>query len=280
MARISKSQKQANAMRISQWLASEYPDCQCALIHDTPLQLLVATILSAQCTDERVNMVTPQLFAAFPSAKALGDADINQLEQLIASTGFFRNKAKNIKACCRILTDEFHGETPRNLEQLVQLPGVGRKTANVLLGTAFGIPSGVVVDTHVARLSRRLGLAISTSPEKIESELMEVLPRETWIMFSHRLIWHGRRVCQARKPRCDACGLADLCPRIGVAQPARPAPAGESRAIIAAEARPAPVVKASPASSNEARLAAAGEKRTARPVKRTEAPPKNKREQA
>ncbi|HJT78725.1 MAG TPA: endonuclease III [Gemmataceae bacterium] len=204
------------AGRIVRALARLYPDAHCALDHKTPLQLLVATILSAQCTDARVNLVTPALFARYPAAAAFADADPRELEALIQSTGFFRNKARNIMACCRRLVEEHGGEVPSTMEELVPLPGVGRKTANVILGNAFGTP-GITVDTHVGRLSRRLGLTEHSDPEKVERDLMALVPRKEWTMFSHRLIFHGRQVCHARKPDCAGCGLARLCPRIGVA---------------------------------------------------------------
>jgi endonuclease-3 len=198
-------------------LKREYPDAECALHYQSPEQLLVATILSAQCTDERVNLVTAELFRRYPTPAELARVSIPDLERLIQSTGFFRNKAKNIKASCTQLVEQYDGKVPRELEQLVQLPGVGRKTANVVLGTAYGLPTGVVVDTHVARLSRRLGLTKATDAGKIEQHLMDLVPRREWIMFSHRLIHHGRRICQARKPKCEQCCLARDCPRVGVA---------------------------------------------------------------
>lgn len=210
------SDRKKRATEVSAWLAQNYADSTCALIHESPLQLLIATILSAQCTDQRVNQVTPALFSKFPTAKHFADAPLHEVEALIQSTGFFRNKAKNIIACCTNLVREHHGEVPKDLEQLVKLPGVGRKTANVVLGTAYGIPSGVVVDTHVARLSQRMGLTDSTQPEKIEQDLMALLPIPEWIDFSHRMIWHGRRVCDARKPLCLSCGLNNLCPKQGL----------------------------------------------------------------
>jgi endonuclease-3 len=178
--------------------------------------LLVATILSAQCTDERVNQVTTELFRQFPTAADLAHAPLSKLESLVQSTGFFRNKAKNIQACCQQLTEKYAGNVPQQLEALVQLAGVGRKTANVVLGTAFGIPSGVVVDTHVGRLSRRLGLTSQSDPVRAEKDLMAVLPQNEWIEFSHRMIYHGRAVCKARKPRCTDCSMHRFCPRIGV----------------------------------------------------------------
>jgi endonuclease III len=201
--------------RVRDILALLYPDAHCALNYDSPLQLLVATILSAQCTDIRVNLVTPALFARFPNARAFAEADIGELEKAIQSTGFFRNKARNIKACCRILLNQHGGQVPATMEELVALPGIGRKTANVILGNAFGVP-GITVDTHVGRLSRRLGLTVAEDPVKVERDLMALIPKKEWTMFSHRLIFHGRRVCFARKPNCAECALARYCPKIGV----------------------------------------------------------------
>ena len=192
-----------------------YPEATTALHHQNPLQLLIATILSAQCTDERVNMVTPALFARYPDARSLAEADRLELEAMIRSTGFFRNKARSIQQCCRDIVALHGGEVPRTLEQLTALSGVGRKTANVVLGNAFGTP-GLVVDTHVSRLSRRLGFTREVDPVKIEFANMEIVPREQWTLFSHWLILHGRRVCVARKPRCSVCPLLPHCPRIGV----------------------------------------------------------------
>jgi len=197
-------------------LAREYPDATCSLDFRTPLELLVATILSAQCTDERVNQVTKDLFAKYRSAADYADAAAAELERDIQSTGFFRNKAKSIQGCCRKLVEQFGGEVPKRIDQLVELPGVGRKTANVLLGTAYGIASGVVVDTHVTRISRRLGLTEEKDAGKIERDLMERLPQKEWIAFGHRMIQHGRRYCTARKPKCDQCPMQAFCPRIGV----------------------------------------------------------------
>lgn len=204
------------ARRIVRALKKAYPDATCALRHETPLQLLVATILSAQCTDERVNQVTEKLFQKYSTAEDLARIPLTRLEKLIQSTGFFRNKAKNIKACCQALVERYRGQVPRKMAELVELPGVGRKTANVVLGTAYGIASGIVVDTHVARICRRLGLTDQTDAVKIERDLMELIPKSEWIDFSHRLIHHGRRVCKARRPLCDQCVLEPECPRIGV----------------------------------------------------------------
>jgi endonuclease III len=204
------------AGQIVRQLARDYPDAECSLDFRNPLELLIATILSAQCTDERVNKVTPALFKKYPSAAALATAPLATLEKAIQSTGFFRNKAKSILGCCQRLVAEHGGQVPQTLDELVRLPGVGRKTANVVLGTAFGIPSGVVVDTHVGRISQRLGLTTAGDAVKIEQELMAQLPKQEWIAFSHRLIQHGRRVCVARRPKCESCTLAKVCPRVGV----------------------------------------------------------------
>lgn len=218
MAALNAGQK--HARRLIRLLQQHYPDPQCALTHDSPLQLLVATILSAQCTDVRVNMVTPALFARFPDAAALAEAPLAEIETLVQSTGFFRNKAKNIKAACTAIVEQHGGEVPRELDALVKLPGVGRKTANVVLGSGFGIPSGVVVDTHVGRLSIRLGLTKQTDPVKVEHELNALVPQDHWIDFSHELILHGRAICDARKPRCEACALLAHCPQISVTKTA------------------------------------------------------------
>jgi endonuclease-3 len=203
------------ARQIVRGLAKLYPDARCALHHESPLQLLVATILSAQCTDVRVNMVTPALFARYPDAEAFATADQGELETAIQSTGFFRNKAKNIIGCCKALVEKHRGQVPGTMEELVHLPGVGRKTANVVLGNAFDVP-GITVDTHVQRLSRRLGLTCESVPEKIEQDLMKLIPQKEWTNFSHAMIFHGRQVCYARKPKCSECGIAKYCPKIGV----------------------------------------------------------------
>lgn len=188
----------------------------CELEYDSPEQLLVATILSAQCTDKRVNLVTRELFARYPTPEDLSRLALGKLERLIQSTGFFRNKARNIQACCQTLVRQYGGQVPRDLDALVALPGVGRKTANVVLGTAYGIPAGVVVDTHVGRLSRRLGLTTATDAVKVEQDLLELLPQQEWIDFSHRMIRHGRQVCKARKPDCDGCQFRRFCPMVSV----------------------------------------------------------------
>ena len=193
-------------------LKTLYPDVTCALDHRNDFELLVATILSAQCTDQRVNLVTPALFAKYPDPAALAKADPATLEKLIHSTGFFRNKARSLRGAGQRLTEHYGGQLPHDLKELITLPGVARKTANVVLGTAHGIASGIVVDTHVKRLVGRLGLTPETVPDKIERDLMVLLPDSEWIDFSHRLIWHGRGPCKARKPKCDECGLAPHCP--------------------------------------------------------------------
>jgi endonuclease-3 len=206
------------ALKVVRLLNKEYPDAVCALVHHSPFELLVATILSAQCTDERVNMVTPGLFKKYPDPAAFAAAPLPAIEKAIQSTGFFRNKAKSIKACSTALVEQYDGEVPQDLESLVQLAGVGRKTANVVLGVAFNIATGVVVDTHVGRLSRRLGLTANDDAVKVEADLMKLLPKKEWIGFSHRMIYHGRRVCIARKPKCDQCVMNTFCPKIGVEQ--------------------------------------------------------------
>ena len=216
MPRETPKAKSARLEKIIAALDRTYPAAHCELDHADPLQLLVATILSAQCTDKRVNIVTQELFKKYRSAADFADAPLAELEQAIKSTGFFRNKAKNIQACCRKLIKRHAGKVPRTMEELTQLDGVGRKTANVVLGNAFGINVGVVVDTHVARLSQRLSLTKQKTPEKIERELMVLVPQKQWTLFSHWLIWHGRRRCDARKPDCEGCEIKKHCPRIGV----------------------------------------------------------------
>jgi endonuclease III len=218
-SRSSLADKKAWAVDVCQKLKRLYPQAKCALDYQNPLQLLVATILSAQCTDVRVNMVTPCLFDRYPTAKDLAGADLSDLESIIRSTGFFRNKAKNIKACAQRLVDEFGGKVPRTMEDLLSLAGVARKTANVVLGNAFGVP-GFVVDTHVGRLSRRLGFTRQNDPVKVEREVMELLPAEDWTLMSHLLISHGRAICQSRKPACDKCSFEADCPKIGIGHPA------------------------------------------------------------
>jgi len=201
----------ADVKKILAILKKTYPEARCSLDHHTPLELLVATILSAQCTDERVNQVTPALFKKHPTARHYAQAELAALEEDVRPTGFFRNKARSIKALGQALEAEHGGRVPASLEALVKLPGVGRKTANVVLGTAFGLP-GVVVDTHVARISQRLALTENQDPVKIEFDLMKQLPKETWVSFSHQMIAHGRTLCKARKPDCPRCPLLALCP--------------------------------------------------------------------
>ncbi len=212
----AKSNLAIRVQKIIHKLRRTYPDAECALRHDNPLQLLVATILSAQCTDERVNKVTPALFQKYRTAADFAVAPAGELEKMIRSTGFFRNKAKSIRNCCRAIAKHFDGEVPETMQQLIQLDGIGRKTANVVLGVAYRKAEGIVVDTHVTRLSRRLGLTREKTPEKIERALIKIVPCEDWIDFSHLLIWHGRKRCIARKPDCIQCEVANLCPKIGV----------------------------------------------------------------
>lgn len=201
----------ARVRAILKKLDEAYPAATCALEHENAFQLLVATILSAQSTDVTVNQVTPALFRKYPNPAALAYANPSEVEREIHSTGFFRNKTKSIMGAAKKIVEEFRGEVPRTMEELVTLPGVARKTANVVLGTAFGIAAGVVVDTHVQRLAGRLDLTKNTDPKKIEQDLMRVIPEDKWILFAHQLIWHGRRVCQARKPKCIECNLDSLC---------------------------------------------------------------------
>lgn len=205
-------QKRERSKVILKRLKKEYPDAKCALIHDNPYQLIVATILSAQCTDARVNMVTPALFKKYPDAEHLADAKQEELEDMIKSTGFFRNKTKSLLGMANGVVENHQGEIPDNMDDLVELPGVGRKTANVVLGNAFHKNIGVVVDTHVSRLSGRLGLTVQTDPVKIEQDLMELIPKKDWTIVSHLLIDHGRAVCKAPKPKCEICVLNDICP--------------------------------------------------------------------
>jgi endonuclease-3 len=216
MPRETAEAKIARAKKIIAALRQSYPNAHCELNFSSPLQLLIATILSAQCTDKRVNLVTAELFKNYRSAKDFADAPLSELEAAVRTTGFFRNKAKNIQGCCVVLVKEFGGEVPRTMDELHALAGVGRKTANVVLGNAFGINVGVVVDTHVTRLSNRLGLTKEKDAVKIEQELMQLVPREQWTLFSHWLIWHGRRRCYARKPDCENCEIRKFCPQIGV----------------------------------------------------------------
>lgn len=212
MPRESKKARTERAAEVFDLLSEEYPGAHCELDFVDAFQLAVATILSAQTTDERVNLVTPELFRRFPDARSLAAADQQEVEELVRSTGFFRNKARNIIGFARGVVADHDGEVPRTMAELSGLPGVGRKTANVILGNAFGVDEGVVVDTHVKRLARLLAFTRETTPEKIERDLMALFPRERWTLLSHLLIWHGRRVCDARRPRCEACVVSHLCP--------------------------------------------------------------------
>jgi endonuclease III len=216
MPRESTADKKERTQKIISALQRTYPDAHCELNFSSPLQLLIATILSAQCTDKRVNIVTAELFKSYRSAKAFAEVPIAELEAAVRTTGFFRNKAKNIKACCAALVEKFSGAVPRTMAELHSLAGVGRKTANVVLGNAFAINVGVVVDTHVTRLGNRLGLVKGTDAIKLEQQLMPLVPQKDWTLFSHWLIWHGRRRCTARKPDCANCEIQNICPRIGV----------------------------------------------------------------
>jgi endonuclease-3 len=208
----------ARAVEIVQRLHAAYPEAKCSLDFANAFQLLVATILSAQCTDERVNMVTPALLAGFPTPAAMAEASIDELEALIKSTGFYHNKAKSIQGAARKIAEEFGGEVPRTMAELVTVPGAARKTANVVLSNAYDVVEGIAVDTHVGRLAGRLGFTNETTPEKIERDLMRLIPRQDWCFTNHALIAHGRAICQARKPNCGACLLRDLCPT-GLQQP-------------------------------------------------------------
>ena len=215
MPRETVIARTARTRKILAGLQAAYPDAHCELNFDNPLQLLIATILSAQCTDKRVNLVTAELFKRYRSAEDFATADLTALEQAVKSTGFFRNKAKNIQACCCALVDKHGGEVPNTMDELTALAGVGRKTANVVLGNAFNLNVGIVVDTHVTRLANRLGLTQQSDAVRIEQELMPLVPRDQWTLFSHWLIWHGRRRCGARKPDCAGCEIAKLCPSAG-----------------------------------------------------------------
>ena len=214
--RESKEARTARAAEIYDILLAEHPDAKCALDHASPYELAVATILSAQCTDARVNMVTPELFRRYPDPETLSAALPEVLEEVIRSTGFFRNKTRSLIGMATALVDEHGGELPRNMKELSALPGIGRKTANVILGNAFGIDEGVVVDTHVKRLARRMDLTSEATPEKIEKDLMALFPRRVWTMLAHLLIWHGRQICNARRPRCNQCAVSHLCPSSAV----------------------------------------------------------------
>jgi endonuclease-3 len=219
MPRESAMAKASRVRRIIASLQATYPGAHCELNYSNPLELLIATILSAQCTDRRVNQVTAELFKTYRTAADYAKADPAELERAIKTTGFFRNKTKSIQSCCRSLVASHRGEVPRSMDALIQLGGVGRKTANVVLGNAFGINDGIVVDTHVARVSQRLDLTRQQAPEKIETDLQALVPRREWTEFSHLLIWHGRRRCYARNPDCPGCEIQKVCPKIGVSQP-------------------------------------------------------------
>lgn len=224
MPRESSVAKAVRAHKIIAALRAAYPDAHCELNYSNPLELLIATILSAQCTDKRVNQVTPDLFKKYRTAQDYANANLAELEQTIKTTGFFRNKAKSIQSCCRALAEKHSGQVPRTMEELIQLGGVGRKTANVVLGNAFAIDEGIVVDTHVARLSHRLGLTKEHTPEKIETDLQRLVPRGEWTLLSHLLIWHGRRRCYARSPDCPNCEVQHLCPKVGISKDLRMSP--------------------------------------------------------
>jgi endonuclease III len=215
-ARLDKAEGEWRRMKeILRILKREYPEATCSLLFDSPFQLLVATILSAQCTDERVNKVTPDLFQRFPDSEEMAKAKVSEIETLIRSTNFFRNKAKAISETSKILVTEYAGKVPMDLEKLTQLRGVGRKTANVVLGVAYGVP-GLVVDTHVGRLSRRLGFTKDSDPVKVEHTMMEIVPKEDWTIYAHLMIDHGRKICTARKAHCEICIVSQLCPKVGV----------------------------------------------------------------
>ena len=214
--RETAKDKIARTKKIIVGLKKTYPDAHCELVHQNPLELLIATILSAQCTDKRVNIVTEKLFKKYHSAEDFANAEVAELENDVRTTGFYKNKARNIKAASRDIVEKYGGKVPQTMEELIELGGVGRKTANVVLGNVFDINVGVVVDTHVGRLSHRFGLTSHHAPEKIETDLMKLAPQNEWTLFSHLLIWHGRRRCFARKPDCANCEVLKLCPRIGV----------------------------------------------------------------
>ena len=215
-SRETRAQRKDRSLQIVDCLEKLYPDADCSLRFSNPFELLIATILSAQCTDKRVNIVTIDLFKQWPNPLKMSQASLQELENAVKTTGFFRAKAKNLQGCCRKLVDQFDGIVPQTVEELTSLPGVGRKTANVVLGSVFGLAEGVVVDTHVGRISRRLGLTKAKDAILAERDLMREIPRDHWVVISHRLIQHGRSTCLARKPRCAGCGLVNLCPKVGV----------------------------------------------------------------
>jgi endonuclease-3 len=208
----ARSNEKAKVLRIIKLLEKEHPDAKIALHYGNPLELLIATILSAQCTDERVNMVTEKLFKKYGTAKDYANADLEELEQDIRSTGFFRNKARNIKKCCQMLIEKFDSQIPKTMEEILELPGVARKTANIVLSNAYGVVEGIAVDTHVRRLTQRLGLTENDNPDKIEDDLMQIIPKKYWMRITDLLIFHGRRICTAKKPKCGMCVLNKLCP--------------------------------------------------------------------
>ena len=214
-ARESLDEKRARMTKILRLIKKAYPDAKCSLDYGTPFQLLVSTVLSAQCTDERVNKTTPELFRRYPGPEAMSKAPLDELESLIRSTGFYKNKARSISELSQAILEKHGGKVPRTLDDLVALRGVGRKTANVVMGNAFGTP-GLVVDTHVGRLSRRMGFTKANDPVKVEHEMEEIVPQEEWTLYSHLLIYHGRAICMARSPKCEECFLSPLCPRVGV----------------------------------------------------------------
>lgn len=213
---VKKNKPKVEFGLVFKLLKKNYPYAHCALNFKNPFELLIATILSAQCTDERVNKVTPELFKNFPDAKSMGLAEIGEIEELVRSTGFYKNKAKNIKACCQQLSEKHNGIVPKTMEELYELPGVGRKTANVVLGNAYNIAFGIAVDTHVTRLANRFGWVKTEDAIQIEKVLMEMCPKKDWIMLTHYLISHGREICVARSPKCGACFLQEACPQLGV----------------------------------------------------------------
>jgi len=212
MAKKNTQLRKERVSRITEILTKTHPEAKVALKFSNPIEMLISTILSAQCTDERVNLVTSDLFRKYRTPKEYANSDLKELESAIRSTGFYRSKAKNIRNACRMIVDKFHSQVPKTMEELTSLPGVGRKTANIVLSNAYGIVEGIAVDTHVARVSKRLGLAKSDDPKKIERDLMRIIPRELWFSFTYRIIEHGRKICMARKPHCPECPLNKICP--------------------------------------------------------------------
>jgi endonuclease-3 len=251
----TKAEREARLREILDFLGTQYPDVECALTHRNAWELLVATILSAQCTDERVNMVTPGLFDKYPTPADLAAAPVEEIAEEVRSTGFFNNKAKSIKGAAGKVVSEFNGEVPKTMKELLSIPGVARKTANVVAGTAYGIPLGVVVDTHVQRIARRLGLTSEVDPKKIEQDLMKVLPEDHWIDFSHQLIWHGRTLCTARKPKCNECPIDSIC---FAADKYDPAVEAEKKAVKAARKKTSKKTGARKAKAKTAKKKTAG----------------------